>query len=228
MEGALEMAGRTIVRITSVTVALSLVVGFAISAASADLPDCNGCVVKNDVAKGAIGSWEVRNRSLTKADLHNNALTRAGQVLLDSDASTASTTGAQLDKFTVTVPANGYLEVTVTGKYRFEIDTDPGDTNGHTEFGGWLALCTAKNVTSGSKCGASNVHERGIWYADADPDNGEDQSLYFTLTRTIFARKGLKNLFVNGKIDDAPESIHLIGPVRANVLFVPAKLKVTT
>ena len=92
--------------------------------------------------------------------------------------------------FTVTAPADGYLQVSLAGQVYIDVDSATDDS----EYGaGTFGLCTAPDTVSTADC-----HRAWVW--DVDPDDAViwNSEYGIALTMTIPVTAGDYTFYVNG------------------------------
>lgn len=191
--------------------------------------NCDGCVDKGDIGADAVGTSEIDNASVTKADLHKSAGARLGSVRIEGSASGAGPD--TIDSLTITVPAAGYLYVHASGSFYF--DQDAANSESLTDFG-YLALCTSPATLSAAACqddgavGGGGAHS--VYYQDAEDAaaSADNHTPFFSLTRVIAVGAGTKTLYLNGQSNSAGDTLSLWGDSRAAVVWTPFKLTVTS
>ena len=103
--------------------------------------------------------------------------------------------------FTVTAPADGYLQVSLAGQVYIDVDTATDDS----EYGaGTFGLCTAPDTVSTTNC-----HRAHIWDVDPDDTHGYNSEYGITLTMTIPVTAGDYTFYVNGQPEHAASSAEL-------------------
>ena len=117
--------------------------------------------------------------------------------------------------FTVTAPADGHLQVSLTGQVYIDVDTATDDS----EYGaGAFGLCTAPDTVSTINC-----HRAWIW--DVDPDDAVvfNSEYGIALSMTILVTAGDYTFYVNGYPEYAASSAELTN-VNISAVFTSHEL----
>ncbi len=173
------------------------------------------------VENNAISSSNVLNGSLNITDLDATAIPTLGVIDI-FPSGTAATTATLLSTFTVDVPAAGYLLVTVSGQYYFDINA-PANTS-VIEFG-YFGLCDSPN----SSASCDNTYN-SYWYQDA-----EDASPDFTNTTNSFTIQrvvavpapGPRTFYINGQ-GTGSSILFFWGTIKVTALFTPGGMSMSS
>jgi hypothetical protein len=173
------------------------------------------------IPDNSVNSSKILNGSVNVVDLNTSARPAVGVISLGSTGATGttSTSPTLLESFTVSVPASGYLVVTLYGT--FLVNADAPSTASIRRLCN-IGLCTTAN--SSSTCG-----DTWITVDATDPDNASSfNDVYpFTVTRVFSVTAGNRTFYINGATDVAGEQFILWDDSFAQVQFFPATLSVS-
>ncbi|MGH8014591.1 MAG: hypothetical protein ACREBV_00170 [Candidatus Zixiibacteriota bacterium] len=187
---------------------------------SADILD--NTVTTSDIATGGVATAEIVDGGIALIDLFSGIVPAVGSVELGVGTATTATP-TTLDSFIVTSPGTGYLLVTVTGQYYFEMDA-PASTS-IIEWG-YMGLCTSP----ASEVTCDGTYE-AIYYQDAEDatPNTNNHTEWFSLQRVIPVIATSYTFYINGEATaGSGYDLSLYQNPKATALFVPGSLTMTT
>ncbi len=175
-----------------------------------------------DIATGGVGSAEILDGSVALIDLSGDIVPSVGSTVLSNGSATIATP-TTLDSFTVTVPGTGYLLVTVSGQYYFDLDALASTSI--TESGK-IGLCT----TPASEASCAGTYQF-TYYQDSEDASptAVNKTEWFTLQHIIPVIGSSYTFYVNGEATTPTGyDLFLYQNPKATALFVPGTLTVSS